>query len=725
MNPFRHLSTSFPRVRLNFLGVLSLLFLIPGVPLRAIQTQQVEIGRQGVYDGRVTISRDASGKMLFQDAETPTPVPLSALTPGVNAHSLLAGLNADDHPLYLNSARHLSTHSNTFNALLPIPADPAGNYTLGEHVADSRLHLRRDQTVEITGNWRFSGTPRLWNNLELSAGGAPGDARLSFATATGTATFKWLEAAKVFALDRGVSVTGDLDTSGDARIARNLWAKGYLYGEGAHTPNYAEHLLLNLNDNANTPTVLDTTGHYNQIFLDPGGNPNTSQHTTPGVVGSALLFDGVDDHVDIGDRWYEVARAGQDFTLAFWWKFLDSNVANQYVLHQQPLPGILFYGYGTSNFKMGFYRTDGSQVSCLQAGVNDGNWRFYTVTRRGAILKWYVNGALIATDSDARNTGTLAYPYTTNSPSIGSSNGGLGNFAHGALDEFRLYKRALSRGEVAALYNAGAGNAARLELVTTLDGVSSLDRLALNGGFATAGALLQVSQGAYCDGNTWVNLSKRAAKAQIVSARPDTEWDALDRLRVVEFAYRKRNSREGQWLSPEGKPVSPSDPAQATLTGPETPARRTLLEQGYRLDDSPYLDEPETRRQLGFISEELHQADPRLARPDGIAAIEVAAFNTAVLQEAKRRILDLSDRLEASQAHGETQQAQLEAQKTQLATQQTQLETQKAELTAQKDRLESLTASYEVLLKRVEKLEQPTPSPTPAVLSVGSDRSVQ
>jgi hypothetical protein len=688
MNPFHHPSPFLHRFRLDLLAALSLLFLIPGVPLRAIQTQQVEIGRQGVYDGRVTISSDASGKMLFQDAETPVPVPLSALTPGVNAHNLLTGLNADDHPLYLNSVRHLSTHSNTFNAQLPIPADPAGNYTLGEHVADSRLHLRRDQTVEITGNWRFSGTPRFWNHLELSANGAPGEARLAFATATGTATFKWLEAAKVFALDRGVAITGDLDASGDARIARNLWTKGYLYGEGAHTPNYAEHLLLNLNDNANTPTVLDTTGHYNQIFLDPGGNPNTSQHTTAGVVGTALLFDGVDDRLDLGDRWYEVAKAGQDFTLAFWWKFLDNNVANQYVLHQQPSPGLLFYGYGTSNFKMGFYRADGSLVSCLQAGVNDGNWRFYTVTRRGSVLKWYVNGALLATDSDARNAGALAYPSATNAPSIGSSNGGLGNFAHGALDEFRLYKRALSNGEIAALYNAGAGNAARLELVTTLDGASSLDRLALNGGFATAGALLQVSQGAYCDGNTWVNLSKRAAKTQVISARSETEWDTLDRLRVVEFAYRKRNTREGQWLSPEGKPVSSSDPAQAILAGPETPARRTLLDQGYRLDNTPYLDEPETRRQLGFISEELHQADPRLARPDGIAAIEVAAFNTAVLQEAKHRILDLSDRLE------------------------------------------SLTASYETLLKRVEKLEQAISSPSPeqpasSVISVGSDRSVQ
>jgi hypothetical protein len=683
MNPSHPFIPSPARSGIRFLGTLSLLFfLLPGVSLRAIQTHQVEIGQQGVYDGRVAISRDVSGKMLFQDVEIATPVSLSALTAGVNAHNLLSGLSADDHPHYLNPARHLSAHSNAFNALLPIPADPAGNYTLGEHVADSRLHLRRDQTVEVTGNWRFSGTPRFWNHLELSANGAPGDARLSFATATGTATLKWFEAAKVFALDRGVSITGDLETSGDARISKNLWTKGFLYGEGTHTPNYAEYLLLNLNDNADTPTVLDATGHYPQTFLDPGGNPNTSQHTTPGVVGAALLFDGMDDHVDIGDRWYDVAKAGQDFTLAFWWKFLDSNVANQYVLHQQPSPGIVFYGYGTSSFKMGFHRSDGSLVSCIQTGVNDGNWRFYTVTRRSAVLKWYVNGALIATDTDARNAGALAYPYTANPPSIGSLNGGLGNFAHGALDEFRLYKRALSKGEVTALYNAGSGNAARLELVTAFEGVSSLDRLALNGGFATAGALLQVSQGAYCDGNTWVNLSKRAAKTRVAPAQPATEWDTLDRLRVVEFAYRKRNSHEGQWVSPDGKPVPASDPVYATLTGSETPVRRTLLEQGYRLDDSPYLDEPEDRRQLGFISEELHQADPRLARPDGIAALEVAAFNTAVLQEARRRILDLT---------------------AQLAIQQTRIETQQSQIGA-------LTASYETLLKRLERLEQAPPA---------------
>jgi sialidase-1 len=251
-----------------------------------------------------------------------------------------------------------------------------------------------------------------------------------------------------------------LKTSGDARIEQNLWTRGFLYGESAHTPNYAEHLLLPLDDNADTPTVLDATGHYSQTFLDPSGNPNTNQHTTSGVVGSALFFDGLDDRIEIGERWYDVARAGQDFTMAFWWKFLDANVANQYVLHQQPSPGVVFYGYGPSNFKMSFYRSDGSLATCQQAGVNDGNWRFYTITRRGATLKWYVNGALVATDSDARNAGPLASSSSTHATALGSSNGGIGNFAHGALDEFRLYKRALSKGEIATLYNAGSGTAA-------------------------------------------------------------------------------------------------------------------------------------------------------------------------------------------------------------------------------------------------------------------------
>lgn len=75
-------------------------------PACAIQTQEVDLGRDGVYDGIVRIVRDEHGRMTLCDAET-SPVTLNDLRYNGVAHWLLLGLDGDDHPQYLNAARAL------------------------------------------------------------------------------------------------------------------------------------------------------------------------------------------------------------------------------------------------------------------------------------------------------------------------------------------------------------------------------------------------------------------------------------------------------------------------------------------------------------------------------------------------------------------------------------------------------------------------------------------
>ncbi|MCE5228777.1 hypothetical protein LLG95_04175 [bacterium] len=77
-------------------------------PALAIQTQEVDIGRSGVYDGVVKIERDGAGRMTLCDAEVTSPVTLSELRYSGTAHWLLEGLDRDDHPQYHDDARALT-----------------------------------------------------------------------------------------------------------------------------------------------------------------------------------------------------------------------------------------------------------------------------------------------------------------------------------------------------------------------------------------------------------------------------------------------------------------------------------------------------------------------------------------------------------------------------------------------------------------------------------------
>jgi len=139
-------------------GTLAGLFLAGLVSLAlGIRTNEVELGRDSVYDGTVKIARNEGGALVFQDNELTSPVKLSALGGSATQHGTLTGLSADDHPQYLNSARHLSGHHAAYNAALPVPPDIHGNATLGAHVSDSDIHLNRTENIEITGGWRFYG----------------------------------------------------------------------------------------------------------------------------------------------------------------------------------------------------------------------------------------------------------------------------------------------------------------------------------------------------------------------------------------------------------------------------------------------------------------------------------------------------------------------------------------------------------------------------------------
>ena len=150
-------------------------------------------------------------------------------------------------------------------------------------------------------------------------------------------------------------------------------------------------------------------------------------------------------------------------------------------------------------------------------------------------------------------------------------------------------------------------------------------------GTAATSYPLQLASGAYCSpGGTWTDVSSRSRKLNIAPVPLTSAWELLDQLQPVDFEYRKT---EKQFRLVDGS---------LARTAPVDP--RQVLEEV-----TVWTEEGSGERHRGFIAEEL---PAQLARKEGVAAIDIAANNTAALKEAKRRIEELARQMAASAPAG-------------------------------------------------------------------------
>jgi hypothetical protein len=223
MNPISPLHTRRPRLRpiaahrlrRDLATCLALVaFACAFVPLPAIDTEEVQFTEDGIADGAVRISRaEATDELRFTDAVSGS-VLLGDLLAAIGDHGALSGLDEDHHTQYLTAARHLIEHVASANDSLAVTPDIAGNTTLGDHLGDSTIHLRRNAPESVSGLWTMLALLHASGGLHLSDGGDPGDVGLTFARTAGTdASFSFLDSADRFALDRPLEVAGDVDLS--------------------------------------------------------------------------------------------------------------------------------------------------------------------------------------------------------------------------------------------------------------------------------------------------------------------------------------------------------------------------------------------------------------------------------------------------------------------------------------------------------------------------------
>jgi hypothetical protein len=434
-------------------------FMLTGsLPCLAIQTNEVEIGRDSIYDGTVLIRRDAAGAMVFQDNQVSTPVALLSLVQSKGDHGELAGLTSDDHPQYLDETRHEAAHGAAQNSALPVAPDIAGNTTLGGHLGDADIHPNRTETVEITAPWRFVAPPLFWSAIHLSRDGGAGDASIFLEDGATDAEIRWSDSDNCFLLNRGLVVDAPA-TLESLSVEEDLTLQDgrLLIGSVTHgwDVSGAQVAWWKLDDNEADTTVLDAMAAHHGLL--EGGNSAEDLSTT-GRIGSAFALNGSSDYVqcEAGSSLLN----GSGFAWSVWTRnslgsgYYSILAASHTVSAKYPFCEIAVSG-GLARVLL--RDTDGNtdaDVSSTGRSVNDGVWRHVVAVYDGSQLRLYVDGALVNSSDSAwspkpSGVGGLIFGARQR-PGYSPE-----NYYAGSVDDARVFNRALTAVEVEGLYASG------------------------------------------------------------------------------------------------------------------------------------------------------------------------------------------------------------------------------------------------------------------------------
>jgi M6 family metalloprotease-like protein len=355
-----------------------------------------------------------------------------------------------------------------FSAALPVSAtDPEGQSVTYRRQTGSAW-------LQVAPNGQLSGTPQnadaglnTFTIRALDGKGGFDDALLSIDVAdrlTGTMGVsdllgfadQWLNADMDSPANLDQAAPVNLD---DFAILSDNWNADVIDGLFAHWP---------LDESAGL-TARDSYGNHN------GTLTNMSEFNwISGALDNALVFDGVNDYIRVADC--KGIGGGASRTCSAWVR-INGASSNMVILHwganeagRQWLMGIFSDG--------GFGIYAGGPLIKTTAAVDDGKWHHLAAVLYddgSATLdkvKLYIDGALQPVTFTSAQVIDTAVQADLSIGAYSPSGSSMGSFYKGALDDIRIYDRALTDAEI--LESAAAG----LQLSLSFDhttGVTAVD----------------------------------------------------------------------------------------------------------------------------------------------------------------------------------------------------------------------------------------------------------
>lgn len=236
----------------------------------------------------------------------------------------------------------------------------------------------------------------------------------------------------------GFTATGDADISGDVTISGLLANTQYFYRvEAINSEGTTLGTIQDFTTSNPVSTEYDFNGTYNSTAGSNPFNSGTFVVDRNSVAASAMSTTGSSATIPSN----LLPSGSSDRTISIWYK-TSTNVN---------YPMIFSYGKNVNSQTFGLYLSSkGSPVFYGYANDHDfggiyaaSTWRHAAITYDGALVKMYINGALVGSKAYTLNT-VLA----TNSFKFGETS----SSTH-AYDDLKIYNYVLTDAEIANLYS--------------------------------------------------------------------------------------------------------------------------------------------------------------------------------------------------------------------------------------------------------------------------------
>ncbi len=220
-------------------------------------------------------------------------------------------------------------------------------------------------------------------------------------------------------------------------------------------------------DDGSGTTALDASGNgFNGTLLN-------GPAWIPGVISGALSFDGVNDSVDVP---HDPALNAYPLTVATWVRTGATGlggIVNKY--YPSSWNGYQIFTNG-GNLCAWYFRDaadaiwDGTSCTLMASGFNDNRWHHVAFVVDASGGRLYVDGVVKAARAW---TGTPGPTSTTLDLSLGQYPGAVQPFFPGALDDARLYNRALSADEILGLYSVAGSSVQNVVWINLVNATAS------------------------------------------------------------------------------------------------------------------------------------------------------------------------------------------------------------------------------------------------------------
>ncbi len=203
---------------------------------------------------------------------------------------------------------------------------------------------------------------------------------------------------------------------------------------------------------AGTSSTADTSGNGNQGIV-AGAVATADRFGNPG---RAYSFDGVSSNINCGNPAGNILDIGEHATVSLWCRFAADPAAGPAFISKDEGSGEtnkwIFWYNGTT---LGWHVNDINSLEWVAATEawtpSPGTWYHVAVVKSGLEYKFYVNGLPLGETA----WGSVAVPVVGSSLLIGNTSESYPNGFNGAIDDVRIYSRAMADAEVFLIYHEG------------------------------------------------------------------------------------------------------------------------------------------------------------------------------------------------------------------------------------------------------------------------------